>query len=123
MLCACNDVGQILATIGQNSPDLVIIDSIQTISAAEISSSSGSVSQVRECTQRLTRLAKEREIPLFLVGHVNKDGAIAGPKVLEHMVDAVLYFEENSTLDLFFGYMVLLPQKKMCKNQFFLRLF
>ena len=93
MLCACNDVGQILATIGQNSPDLVIIDSIQTISAAEISSSSGSVSQVRECTQRLTRLAKEREIPLFLVGHVNKDGAIAGPKVLEHMVDAVLYFE------------------------------
>lgn len=98
MLCACNDVGQILATIGQNSPDLVIIDSIQTISAAEISSSSGSVSQVRECTQRLTRLAKEREIPLFLVGHVNKDGAIAGPKVLEHMVDAVLYFEGERNL-------------------------
>ena len=98
MLCACNDVGQILATIDREHPDLVIVDSIQTISAAEISSSAGSVSQVRECTQRLTHLAKEREIPLFLVGHVNKDGAIAGPKVLEHMVDTVLYFEGERNL-------------------------
>lgn len=97
-ICASTDLGQILATIEQCGPDLVIVDSIQTISYAELSSSSGSVTQVRECTQRLTRVAKDREIPLFLVGHVNKDGAIAGPKVLEHMVDAVLYFEGERNL-------------------------
>ncbi|HWP51885.1 MAG TPA: DNA repair protein RadA [Clostridia bacterium] len=98
LICASTDLIQILATIEQCGPDLVIIDSIQTISFAELSSSSGSVTQVRECTQRLTRAAKDREIPLFLVGHVNKDGAIAGPKVLEHMVDAVLYFEGERNL-------------------------
>lgn len=98
LICASTDLAQILATIEQCSPDLVIIDSIQTISFSELSSSSGSVTQVRECTQRLTRAAKDREIPLFLVGHVNKDGAIAGPKVLEHMVDAVLYFEGERNL-------------------------
>lgn len=98
LICASTDLSQILATIEQCSPDLVIVDSIQTISYAELSSSSGSVTQVRECTQRLTRAAKDREIPLFLVGHVNKDGAIAGPKVLEHMVDAVLYFEGERNL-------------------------
>ncbi len=98
LICSCTDLEQILATIEQCSPDLVIIDSIQTISFAGLSSSSGSVTQVRECTQRLTRAAKDREIPLFLVGHVNKDGAIAGPKVLEHMVDAVLYFEGERNL-------------------------
>lgn len=98
MVCAANDVDQILATIEQQNPEVIIIDSIQTMNCADISSSSGSVSQVRESTQRLTRIAKEREIPLFLVGHVNKDGAIAGPKVLEHMVDAVLYFEGERNL-------------------------
>ncbi|MBP0981196.1 MAG: DNA repair protein RadA, partial [Oscillospiraceae bacterium] len=72
--------------------------SIQTISNAEMSSAAGSVSQIRECTQRLTFEAKQREIPLFLVGHVNKEGAIAGPKILEHMVDAVLYFEGERNL-------------------------
>lgn len=97
-ICASTDLSQILATIEKCSPDLVIVDSIQTISYADLSSSSGSVTQVRECTQRLTRAAKDREIPLFLVGHVNKDGAIAGPKVLEHMVDAVLYFEGERNL-------------------------
>lgn len=92
-ICAATDLGQIIAAIDQARPGLVIIDSIQTMSIAGLTSSPGSVTQTRECTQRLMRLAKEREIPVFLVGHVNKDGAIAGPKVLEHMVDAVLYFE------------------------------
>ncbi len=98
LICASTDLDQVLATIDKCSPELVIIDSIQTVSSAELSSSSGSVSQIRECTQRLTRAAKEREIPLFLVGHVNKEGAIAGPKVLEHMVDTVLYFEGERNL-------------------------
>ncbi|MFV0498144.1 MAG: DNA repair protein RadA [Candidatus Fimivivens sp.] len=97
-ICASTDLGQILATIEQCRPELVIVDSIQTISHAALSSSSGSVTQVRECTQQLTRAAKDQEIPLFLVGHVNKDGAIAGPKVLEHMVDTVLYFEGERNL-------------------------
>jgi DNA repair protein RadA/Sms len=92
-ICAATDLGQVLAAIDRFSPGLVIIDSIQTMRLEELSSSPGSVAQTRECTQRLLRVAKEREIPVFLVGHVNKDGAIAGPKVLEHMVDAVLYLE------------------------------
>ena len=87
------DIEQIVACIEQTAPDLVIVDSIQTINFAGVSSSAGSVSQVRECTGFLIRMAKEREIPVFVVGHVNKDGGIAGPKVLEHMVDVVLYFE------------------------------
>lgn len=93
LICAATDLNQVLATIEQVNPQLVIVDSIQTMHLDELSSSSGSVTQTRECTQRLLRTAKQREIPIFLVGHVNKDGAIAGPKVLEHMVDAVLYFE------------------------------
>ena len=87
------DIEQVVACIEQTAPDLVIVDSIQTINFAGVSSSAGSVSQVRECTGFLIRMAKEREIPVFVVGHVNKDGGIAGPKVLEHMVDVVLYFE------------------------------
>lgn len=98
LICACTDLDRIIAAIDSCSPDLVIIDSIQTISNAEMSSAAGSVSQIRECTQRLTHEAKQREIPLFLVGHVNKEGAIAGPKILEHMVDAVLYFEGERNL-------------------------
>ncbi len=93
LICAATDLNQVLATIEQVNPQLVIVDSIQTMHLDELSSSPGSVTQTRECTQRLLRAAKQREIPIFLVGHVNKDGAIAGPKVLEHMVDAVLYFE------------------------------
>ncbi|MEX8546246.1 MAG: DNA repair protein RadA [Mucilaginibacter sp.] len=74
-------------------PDLVIIDSIQTLHSAHIESTPGSVSQVRECTAELMRFAKETSTPVFLIGHITKDGAIAGPKILEHMVDTVLQFE------------------------------
>ena len=74
-------------------PGLVIINSIQTMFLPDLSSAAGSVSQVRECTARLARVAKGRNIPMFLVGHVTKEGAIAGPRVLEHMVDVVLYLE------------------------------
>src|SRR5690606_4702817 len=75
------------------SPNLVVIDSIQTLHSAQIESAPGSVSQVRECTAELLRYAKETNTPVFIVGHITKDGAIAGPKVLEHMVDTVLQFE------------------------------
>ncbi|HLR79817.1 MAG TPA: DNA repair protein RadA [Bacillota bacterium] len=74
-------------------PALVIVDSIQTIYREEVSSAPGSVSQVRECTGELMRIAKTYHIPVFIVGHVTKEGTIAGPRVLEHMVDTVLYFE------------------------------
>lgn len=74
-------------------PQLVVVDSIQTICSPEIESAAGSVSQVRECAAALLRYAKESNVPVILVGHINKDGAIAGPKVLEHIVDTVLQFE------------------------------
>jgi DNA repair protein RadA/Sms len=84
---------QILGHIEQLSPRLVVVDSIQAISSEELESSAGSVSQVKACATALLRLAKAKGIPLFLVGHVTKAGAIAGPRVLEHIVDAVLYLE------------------------------
>ncbi len=87
------DIQAVTGQIQLDKPDLVMIDSIQTMNFTELSSSPGSVSQVRECTSALMRAAKQLEIPVILVGHVNKDGAIAGPKVLEHIVDTVLYFE------------------------------
>lgn len=87
------DVLAIKEYIISSKPDLVMIDSIQTMYLDELNSSSGSVSQVRECTNIILRTCKSLEIPGILVGHVNKDGAIAGPKVMEHIVDAVLYFE------------------------------
>ncbi|MGN0003916.1 MAG: DNA repair protein RadA [Sphingobacterium composti] len=74
-------------------PNLVVIDSIQTLHSQQIESAPGSVSQVRECTAELLRYAKESNVPVFIVGHITKDGSIAGPKVLEHMVDTVLQFE------------------------------
>jgi DNA repair protein RadA/Sms len=74
-------------------PRLLVIDSIQTVFTAELTSAPGSVSQVRECTAQLMTLAKSLHIPIFIIGHVTKEGAIAGPRVLEHMVDTVLYFE------------------------------
>ena len=74
-------------------PDLVVIDSIQTLHSAHIESTPGSVSQVRECTAEMLRFAKESSTPVFLIGHITKDGMIAGPKILEHMVDTVLQFE------------------------------
>jgi DNA repair protein RadA/Sms len=83
----------IFKQIEELQPDLVIVDSIQTLYSAHIESSPGSVSQVRECTGELLRYAKESSTPVFLIGHITKDGSIAGPKVLEHMVDTVLQFE------------------------------
>lgn len=83
----------ILGTIEAANPRLVVVDSIQTVMLDEISSSAGSVSQVRECTSRLMQWAKPRNTPVFVIGHVTKEGTIAGPRVLEHMVDAVLYLE------------------------------
>lgn len=90
---AQTDVGIIVETVKAEKPDIVIIDSIQTMIYDECSSSAGSVTQVRECTNIFMHMAKSLGIPVFVVGHVNKDGAIAGPKVLEHIVDTVLYFE------------------------------
>ncbi len=87
------DVATILECINQVEPDIVIIDSIQTMNCEEITSASGSVPQVREATNAFMRIAKQRDISMFIVGHVTKDGALAGPRVLEHMVDCVLYFE------------------------------
>ncbi len=92
-ILAQTDIGIIVETIKTDKPDIVIIDSIQTMVYDEISSTAGSITQVRECTNILMHLAKSTETPIFVVGHVNKDGAIAGPKVLEHIVDTVLYFE------------------------------
>ncbi len=92
IMCETN-VEYIVDYVRNQKPDAVIIDSIQTMNVAEISSSSGSITQVRESTNLLMRVAKELDIPIIIVGHVNKDGNIAGPKVLEHIVDAVLYFE------------------------------
>jgi DNA repair protein RadA/Sms len=84
---------QALNAIAELKPSLVIVDSVQTVYLEEISSAAGSVSQVREVALRLLRLAKESGIPIFLVGHVTKEGTIAGPRVLEHIVDVVLYLE------------------------------
>lgn len=92
------DMDSILATVTENSPDILILDSIQTVSDSGSDSAPGSVSQVRECTMKIMRVAKENGITVFIVGHINKEGNIAGPKVLEHMVDCVLYFEgENNS--------------------------
>lgn len=82
--------------INELQPGLVIIDSIQTIASSELESSAGSVSQVRECAVKLLQYAKEYNVPVFIIGHINKEGSIAGPKVLEHIVDAVLQFEGDS---------------------------
>ena len=92
LLCE-TDMDAILDAIRTQTPDVVIVDSIQTMSLSDVASSPGSVTQVRECASALMREAKQRDLPIFVVGHVNKDGAIAGPKVMEHIVDCVLYFE------------------------------
>lgn len=92
------DVEAICEYVRTNTPDMLIVDSIQTMNLSELSSSSGSITQVRECTNMILRTCKALEIPAFIVGHVNKDGNVAGPKVLEHIVDAVLYFEGERTL-------------------------
>ncbi len=92
-ILAETDIQLISEHIRTEKPDVVMIDSIQTMNYADLNSSPGSVTQVRECTNAILRCVKSLDIPAILVGHVNKDGAIAGPKVLEHIVDAVLYFE------------------------------
>lgn len=84
--------------IRSEKPDVVIIDSIQTMNIPSVQSSAGSVAQVRECANLFMHIAKGLEIPVFIVGHVNKDGNIAGPKVMEHIVDTVLYFEGDKNL-------------------------
>lgn len=88
-----NSVENIIAMTREMRPSLLAVDSVQTLSCAEIASSPGSVTQVRESAYRLLGFAKKENIPVILVGHVTKEGSIAGPKVLEHMVDTVLYFE------------------------------
>lgn len=92
------DIEVIAEQMQSEAPDLVMVDSIQTMNDRELNSSPGSVTQVRECTNILMRAAKALDIPCIVVGHVNKDGAIAGPKVLEHIVDAVLYFEGDKQM-------------------------
>ena len=97
ILCE-TDAQAVCEHIQATTPDLVIIDSIQTMNFTELNSSPGCVTQVRECSNLLMRTAKSLSIPVIMVGHVNKDGNIAGPKVLEHIVDAVLYFEGERNL-------------------------
>jgi DNA repair protein RadA/Sms len=92
-LLAETDLEAIIATFEQLTPQMVVIDSIQTVFLNELEASPGSVGQVRECTLRLMQWAKEKAIPVIIAGHVTKEGAIAGPRVLEHIVDAVLYME------------------------------
>src|SRR3989454_5294264 len=100
LLMAENDLDAICETIASEAPQLAIVDSIQTVADAAVSGSAGGVSQVRESAARLMRLAKETGVPIFLVGHVNKEGAIAGPRVLEHIVDTVLYLEGDRRQEL-----------------------
>jgi len=91
-----NDLESILLMIESVQPDVIVIDSIQTMFSPDLTSAPGSVTQVRESTVRLMLMAKKTGVPIFLVGHVTKDGVIAGPRLLEHMVDTVLYFEGDS---------------------------
>ena len=87
------DLDTVLATLDAEKPEVCVVDSVQTLHAADLTSAAGSVGQVREVADRITRLAKARAIAVLLVGHVTKDGALAGPRVLEHLVDCVLQFE------------------------------
>lgn len=104
------DLEEIHTAVNGLSPDVLIVDSIQTMYHATLDSTPGSVPQVKDCTMALMRLAKESGVTVFIVSHVNKEGAIAGPKVLEHMVDCVLYFEGDSSI----GYRIL----RAVKNRF-----
>ena len=104
------DLDVIRSAVERLSPDVLIVDSIQTMYHASLESAPGSVPQVKDCTMSLMRLAKGSGVTVFIVSHVNKEGAIAGPKVLEHMVDCVLYFEGDSSI----GYRIL----RAIKNRF-----
>ncbi|MFQ5863931.1 MAG: DNA repair protein RadA [bacterium] len=92
-ILAETDINTILASLEKLSPKLVIVDSIQTVYQTALESSPGSISQVRECTLEFLNIAKKQNVPIFLIGHVTKEGFVAGPKVLEHMVDVLLHFE------------------------------
>jgi DNA repair protein RadA/Sms len=96
LLLPHTDGEQVERAVREHTPDIIIIDSIQTMTEPDVASAPGSVSQVRATTARLMRIAKEQGITTLLVGHVTKDGSLAGPRVLEHMVDTVLYFEGDS---------------------------
>jgi len=93
-------LAQIFSELGKNSYDTLIVDSIQTLYSEKLSSAPGSVSQVREITFELMRHGKENDLAIFIIGHITKEGSIAGPRVLEHMVDTVLYFEGDSNREL-----------------------
>ena len=97
-LASNNSCESIIHAVCANKPEVVIIDSIQTITSGAVTSAAGSIVQVRECTGAFMRMAKSEEIPVFIVSHVNKDGGIAGPKIMEHIVDTVLYFEGEKQL-------------------------
>lgn len=101
---------QIMQHLEEIQPDLLIVDSIQTLQTQSIESSAGSISQIRECTAELQKYAKTTDTPVILIGHINKDGHLAGPKVLEHMVDVVLQFEGDRN----YGYRIL----RASKNRF-----
>lgn len=88
-----SNLGDVLQSVEQEKPDILIVDSIQTLYQAELDSTPGSIGQVKNATMTLMQLAKGQNITVFVIGHINKEGSIAGPKVLEHMVDCVLYFE------------------------------
>ncbi len=97
LLMSETEVGSILSGVEQEKPDFLVIDSIQTVYDASLSSAPGSVAQVRGCATKITAMAKTFNIATFIIGHVTKEGAIAGPRVLEHIVDTVLYFEGEHT--------------------------
>ncbi|HEY4620239.1 MAG TPA: DNA repair protein RadA, partial [Gaiellaceae bacterium] len=97
-ILAETELETVCLTLEQERPDVCVIDSVQTLHASELSSAPGSVAQVREATGRLLRVAKESGVATILVGHVTKDGAVAGPRVLEHLVDCVLQFEGDRYL-------------------------
>ncbi len=98
-ICAENNLERIVKHVEKVEPELLIVDSIQTIYKSDIESAPGSVSQVRECSAALMRLAKSHGVTTFIIGHVTKDGNLAGPRVLEHIVDTVLFFEGERNAD------------------------
>ncbi len=98
LLLSETNIDTIVSHITNEAPEVLIVDSIQTMYCSSVSSSTGSVSQIKECTGYLMKLAKESGITVFIIGHVTKEGSLAGPKVLEHMVDTVLYFEGEKNL-------------------------
>lgn len=93
------DIDELVRAVDEMSPDVLIVDSVQTMFNPALNSAPGSVGQVKDCTMAIMRLAKENDLTAFVIGHVNKEGAIAGPKVLEHMVDCVLYFEGERSMN------------------------